>query len=183
MKKLIPARIATQIVAGGQKLKFIRRVGGRSQKGISMPEIMASITIMAILAGTGVTNAVGQVSRAKLVATMDEMKSVRNALMAYQQDNPGDTVSTITTLITKGYLVEGFTDSPDSDLETDWKEDAWGNRYEFMAPFIDVDGDYEAGYYESGGPDGELEDNPDTLDADETDDNIRITLESMAPGS
>lgn len=163
----------------GKIKEFFRQI--KKQQGISMPEIMASITIMAVLAGTGVTNAVGQVGRAKLIATMDEMKSIRDALMTYQQDHPGDTISTITTLITYDYLTKGFTDAPDSDLETNWKEDAWGNSYRFVPPYID-DGDYERGSLTSGGPDGEIDDDPDTLDYDETDDNIVIALEAIVGG-
>ncbi|HBH46640.1 MAG: hypothetical protein A2445_02675 [Candidatus Jacksonbacteria bacterium RIFOXYC2_FULL_44_29] len=147
-----------------------------------MPEIMASITVMAVLAGTGVTNAVNQISQAKLIATMDEMKAVRDSLMAYQQDYPGDTISTITTLVTKGYLAEGFTDAPNSDLETNWKEDAWGKSYALVPPAIDQDGDYLRGSLESAGPDGKTTNDPATTDYDEAKDNIKITLEPIVAG-
>lgn len=155
----------------------------RNKRGISMPEIMASISIMAILAGTGVTNAVNQMSKAKLVATMDEMKSIRDALIAYQQDNPGDTISTITTLVTEAYLSQGFTDAPNIDLESNWKEDAWGETYVFVPPFVEPDGDYKRGSLSSGGPDGEIEDDPATVGYNEASDNIIIGLEPMVGGS
>ena len=144
-----------------------------------MPELMAGISIMAILAGTGATSAVNQINKAKLVATMDEMKSISEALAEYHKDYPGDTISTITTLVTKGYLAEGFTQAPDTDLETDWKEDAWGNSYTLSAPSVDSDGDYIRGYLESAGSDGVLTDDTATSNRDEDDDNIRITLEPM----
>lgn|SRR3989338_3883362 len=153
----------------------------KDKKGISMPELMAGITIMSILAGTGVTNAIGQISHARLAATMDEMKSISEALLAYQQDHPGDTISTITTLVSQGYLTEGFTEAPDTDLETDWKEDAWGLAYTLLAPSVDTDGDYLRGYLKSAGSDGKMIDDPATSGIDETDDNIRITLEAMVP--
>ena len=101
------------------------------------------------------------------------------ALAEYHKDYPGDTISTITTLVTKGYLAEGFTQAPDTDLETDWKEDAWGNSYTLSAPSVDSDGDYIRGYLESAGSDGVLTDDTATSNRDEDDDNIRITLEPM----
>jgi len=156
------------------KLKKIK-----NQRGISMPEIMAGITIMTILAGTGVASAVNQINKAKLASTMDEMKAISQALAHYHADYPGGTISTITTLVSEGYLSEGFTDAPDTDLETDWKEDAWGNDYRLVKPFVDVDGDYKRGSLESAGSGGELLDNPDTADYDESDDNIKITIEPM----
>ena len=143
-----------------------------------MPELMAGITIMAVLAGTGVTSAVNRINHARVVATMTEMKAISEALMAYHENNPGDTISTITTLVTKGYLAKGFTDAPDTDLETDWGEDAWGNDYELTPPFVDVDGDYEPGSLESAGADGELK-NLEGTGWDESKDNIKITLEPM----
>ena len=150
----------------------------KNQQGISMPEIMAGITIMAILAGTGATSAVKHISQARVAATMTEMKAISEAFAQYHADNPGRT-TTITTLKNNGYLAEGFTDAPDSDLETDWGEDAWGNDYTLVKPFVDDDGDYERGSLESAGADGEFEDNPDTDSYDESDDNIKITIEPM----
>jgi len=146
-----------------------------------MPELMASISIMAILASTGAKGVVNQINQARLTATMQEMQAISEALIDYHKDHPGDTISTITTLVTYGYLTEGFTDAPDSDLETDWKEDAWGNDYKLSKPYIAEDGDLERGFLESAGPDCELTDNPET-DYDETDDNIKITLEPMIYG-
>lgn len=148
-------------------------------RGISMPEVMASITVMAVLAGTGVTSAVNQISRSRIIATMDEMKSISLALDQYHQDNPGNTISTITTLVTYNYLTEGFTQAPDSDLKTDWKEDAWGNPYKLTPPSIDADGDYLRGSLESAGPNGIMTDDSTTTSVNEAADNIKITLEPM----
>ena len=147
-----------------------------------MPEIMASIAVMSILAGTGIVSAVNQINQARVVATMDEMKSISTALMDYHKDHPGDTISTIgsiNTLVREGYLAQGFTAAPDTDLKTDWKEDAWGNSYKLLAPSIENDGDYIRGSLESAGADGKLTDDPLTAGYDETDDNIKITLEPM----
>jgi type II secretory pathway pseudopilin PulG len=156
----------------------------KKRSGISMPEIMAGITIMAILAGTGAISAVKRINRAKVVATMTEMKAISEALAQYHADHPGDTITTITTLVTQGYLPEGFTKAPDTDLETNWKKDAWGNYYKLAPPpeIYDEDGDYGKGYLESGGLDGEIDDLESTPDYDETDDNIKIVLEPIVSG-
>lgn len=159
-------------------MKIFRKIK-HDVRGLSITEVTASITIMAILAGTGVTSAVNQISRSRIIATMDEMKSIALALDQYHQDNPGSTISTITTLVSSNYLGEGFTHTPDSDLKTDWKEDTWGNSYKLTPPSIDTDGDYLRGSLESAGPDGIMADNPATTGTDEDDDNIKITLEPM----
>ncbi|MEK9165408.1 MAG: type II secretion system protein [Patescibacteria group bacterium] len=157
--------------------KLLKRL--KKQQGISMPEIMAGIAIMSILAGTGVVSAVNQINKARLVATMDEMKAISTALMDYQKDHPGDTLTSTTTLVTQNYLAEGFTVAPDTDMETDWGYDAWGNKYTLIPPSIEADGDYIRGSLESGGADGKIADDPLTLDYKETDDNIKIALEPM----
>ncbi|MFH1713397.1 MAG: prepilin-type N-terminal cleavage/methylation domain-containing protein, partial [Candidatus Jacksonbacteria bacterium] len=59
--------------------KILKRL--KKKRGISMPEIMASIAVMSILAGTGIVSAVNQINQARVVATMDEMKSISTALM------------------------------------------------------------------------------------------------------
>lgn len=161
--------------------KLLKRL--KKQRGITMPEIMAGIAIMSILAGTGVVSAVNQINKARLIATMDEMKTLSTALMDYQKDHPGDTISTVssleTTLVREGYLAEGFTEAPDTDLETDWSEDAWGNSYTLVVPSIEADGDYIRGSLESAGADGKLINDPLTESYNETDDNIKIALEPM----
>jgi len=154
----------------------------KCKRGVSMPELMAGISIMAVLAGTGVTSAANQINKSKVIATMDEMKAISLALEQYHEDYPGDSISTITTLITKGYLAEGFTDAPDTDFETDWKEDAWNNDYQLEKPYIDNDGDFMRGSLTSAGTDGELVNDPDT-DWNEESDNIKITLEPIVPGN
>ena len=159
-------------------MNIIQRIR-KNTRGISMPEVMASITVMALLAGTGVTSAVNQISKSRIVATMDEMKAISIALDQYQQDNSGGTISTITTLVSSNYLTEGFTHTPDTDMKTDWKEDAWGNLYLLKPPSIDIDGDYLRGSLESAGADGVLADDPATTSINEASDNIKITLEPM----
>ena len=86
--------------------------------------------------------------------------------------------------MTQEYLAEGFTDAPDSDLETNWKKDAWGNSYRLVPPpeTYNDDGEYDTGYLESGGLDGEIDDLDTTPDYDETDDNIKIILEPIVAG-
>ena len=148
----------------------------KKQKGFSLFEITASITIMAILAGTGVISAVNQINSAKIIATMDEMKSISQALVVYHNDHPGDTVSTITTLVTQKYLTKGFTSAPQTSLKTDWKKDAWGKEYRFTAPSVDAKGVYLEGQLTSAGADGVFDDNPATT-IHEDDDNITIVIE------
>jgi type II secretory pathway pseudopilin PulG len=153
----------------------------RNQKGISMPEIMASITIMAILAGTGVKSAVNQVNSTRLIATMDEMASISRALDEYHIDHPGST-TTITTLVTQKYLAEGFTSAPETSLKTNLKKDAWENDYRLTSPLVDQSGVYLKGKLESAGADGIFDDDSTTTSYDETDDNITLMLEPMIAG-
>ncbi len=150
----------------------------KNQKGISMPEIMASITIMAVLAGTGVKSAVNQVNSTRLIATMDEMRSISQALDEYHIDHPGST-TTITTLVTQKYLAEGFTSAPQTSLKTNLKEDAWGIAYRLTAPSIDTKGVYLKGKLESAGANGIFDDDPATTSYNEADDNITLVLEPM----
>lgn len=155
----------------------------KNQRGISLPEIMAGITIMTILTGVGVKSAVNQINDAHITATMEEMKGISEAVSEYHRVNPGSTISTISTLVSKGYLAEGFTDAPDSDLETDWSEDSWGGDYKITPPIVEADGDYMRGSLESAGTDGIFADDPVTTGLDESDDNIKITLEPMVAGN
>jgi type II secretory pathway pseudopilin PulG len=148
-----------------------------------MPELLAGISIMAILAGTGVSSAVNQINHAKITATMDEMMSISKALMEYQNDNPGTTITTITTLVSQEYVSEGFTQAPDTALKTNWKEDAWGNSYILTPPSIDGSGKYTRGSLESSGADGILADDPLTASYNESDDNIKISLDPMITGN
>lgn len=147
-----------------------------------MPELMAGISVIAILAGTGATNAVKQINQAKITATMDEMKSISLAVTEYQKDNPGETISSINTLVTQYYLTQGFVEAPNSELKTDWTEDTWGTDYKLTPPSIETDGDFIRGSLESAGPDGKLTDDTATP-YNEADDNIKITLEPMVGGT
>lgn len=158
-----------------------KRKNNKNQKGISMPEIMASITIMAVLAGTGVTSAVNQINSTKVTATMDEMKSISQALADYHGDHPGST-TTIATLLTQKYLAKGFTSAPQTSLKTNLKEDAWGSAYRFTAPSIDAKNVYLEGKLESAGSDGTFDDDPTTASYDESADNITMNLEPMIAG-
>lgn len=148
-----------------------------------MPELLAVISIMTILAGTGVNSAVNQINSARISTTMEEMNAISKALSEYQKDNPGTTISTITTLVSGKYVSEGFTQTPDSDLETNWKEDAWGKSYVLTPPSIDGSGNYIRGSLESPGANGILTDNSSTTGYDESDDNIKVSLEPMVTGS
>lgn len=150
----------------------------KNQKGISMPEIMASITIMAVLAGTGVKSAVSQINITKITATMDEMKAIGQAFDEYHIDHPGST-TTIATLLTQKYLAEGFTSAPQISLETNLKKDAWGVAYRLTAPSVDQTGVYLKGKLESAGANGIFDDDPATASYDEKADNITLILEPM----
>lgn len=163
-------------------IKLLRSIKGNNS-GTTMPELLAGISIMAILAGTGVGSAVNQINSARLSATMDEMSAISKALSEYHKDNPGTTISTITTLVSGKYLSEGFTKTPDSDLKTDWKEDAWGNSYALTPPSQDGSGNYIRGSLESAGKDGIVTDDSNTTGYDESADNLKISLEPIITGS
>src|SRR3990167_3747681 len=163
-------------------IKLLRSIKG-TNSGATMPELLAGISIMAILAGTGVSSAVNQINSAKVSATMEEMGAISKALMEYHRDNPGTTITTITTLVSGKYLSEGFTQTPDSDLKTNWKEDAWGNIYILTPPSIDGSGNYIRGALESPGADGILTDNSGTTSYNEATDNTKISLEPMITGN
>jgi hypothetical protein len=84
--------------------------------------------------------------------------------------------------VTQQYLAQGFVAAPDADLETDWKQDVWNNDYTLVPPSVEADGDYIRGSLESAGADGILTDDETTTAYDESDDNIKISLEPMIAG-
>ena len=132
-----------------------------------MPEIMAGVMIITIMGATGAVNVLKQVEGSRTGSTIQEMLAIRDAMLVYQTDNPGKTISTVTTLVTYDYLLKGVEDAPNSDLETDYKEDAWNNDCDFVWPALD-----ERGTLTSAGPDGEM---------DTKTDNIVVALEKITP--
>lgn len=151
-------------------MKILKKIFTRTKKGITLPEIMASLAIISIMGAAGTQNVLKYLTEARINATIQEMQSMRDAIMEYQRENFGETVSTVTTLVTYDYLNQGITDAPDSSLETDYKEDAWDEDYEFVWPTIN-----DRGYIASAGPDG-------ILDADNGGDALAISDDDIVIG-
>jgi prepilin-type N-terminal cleavage/methylation domain-containing protein len=134
-----------------------------NKKGFTLSEIMASMVILSVVTTTGAINVAKNLDNARINATIQEMLAIRDALNNYQRDHPGYTItstSSMSTLITNDYLLEGVTDAPDSDLETDYTEDAWGRDYVITLPT-----DSKRGSIKSGGADQDLATTSDNIEA------------------
>lgn len=139
-------------------------------------EVMAGTAIVAMTAAVGTASATHYLEDQKISITMDEMKQIHKAVEQYHVDNPQKTFSTFTTsLVNNDYLPKLFTDVPNSDWETDWSEDAFGNDYNIVKPTVE-----ENGLLTSCGPDGmcfedlDAEEQAEFPDADK--DNIVMEL-------
>lgn len=137
----------------------------KNKKGMSMPEIMAGIMVMTIMASTGAVNVLRSAEQARISASISEMIAIRDALINYQRDNPGETVSSLSTLVTYDYLMKGIDDAPDTDMETDYTEDAWNKDYAIVWPTA-----IARGSLTSFGPDKDIA---------TTSDNIVVALEKI----
>ena len=153
-------------------MKILKKIFVRTKKGITLPEIMASLAIISIMGAAGTQNVLKYLTEARINATIQEMQSMRDAIMEYQRENFGETVSTVTTLVTYDYLNQGITDAPDSSLKTNYKKDAWDEDYEFSWPTLTL-----RGYIASAGPDGILD--ADNGGVEESNDDIVIGLEKI----
>lgn len=137
----------------------------KNKKGMTMPEIMAGVMVMTIMASAGAVNVLKNLDQVRITATVSEMLSIRDALLNYQRDNPGETASSLSTLVTNDYLMEGVDEAPDIDMETDYDEDAWNENYVKVWPTSSARGSLT-----SSGPDKDIA---------TTSDNIVVALEKI----
>ena len=115
-------------------LRSVRRI---REAGMTLVEIMIVIVIMALI-GTGVTIALlPQLEKANISATETDSASVRQAMVLYRAENPGDCPD-MNDLVEGSYL--------DGNMRT---TDAWDQDYELECEGRDV-------FAISAGPDGQF---------------------------
>jgi general secretion pathway protein G len=99
----------------------LRRLRKRNQRGMTLIEIMVVVAIISMLMGTVAIGAFSQLEKAKVKNAKMVIKSIEQALVAYQTDNTDSCPKQLNDLYTQKYL-------------TKEPKDPWGEPLVFKCP-------------------------------------------------
>ncbi len=110
----------------------------KSQRGMTLIEIMVVVTILGMIATIATINVLGRLDQAKVTSTKTQMKNLETALDEYKRDNGfyPDSGQGLEALVSKPSAGKVPTNYPRGGYIKGGTvpRDAWGNDFQYFSP-------------------------------------------------